>query len=129
VLEHCEEHTAKELYFDNTSKKPLNTLAAYFDYHKDEVTENDLEKLIKAGVVIIPPKMRSSAIVNDMLASLIHSVQADKIFEEAVVITHLDLYYRHAFAFEFLMKSKNKKTVIEVDALTRKLTFGDEVSG
>jgi hypothetical protein len=127
MLEHCEETVTNEICIDNKSSKHNPTLQKYFTHASTQATEERLISITQEGMTVLPPTSRASALVNDQVASLIKSVQADKVFEETIEITHLDLYYHLTFAFEFLWKSKNKKAIIEIDALTSEVHIGNEL--
>jgi hypothetical protein len=49
---------------------------------------------------------------------MLKPVQADTISEESMRLEHIDLYYRPWWAFEFLWKPKDKRGIVEFDALT-----------
>ena len=49
---------------------------------------------------------------------MLKPLQADVVFEEAVIIEAIDLYYRPIYAFEFRWKPKNKTAVAEFDGIT-----------
>jgi hypothetical protein len=46
------------------------------------------------------------------------TIQADKIHEQHIDVEQVLLYYRPVFAFEFLWKARDKRSVVEFDALT-----------
>ena len=46
------------------------------------------------------------------------TIQADKIFEQRIDVDQIILYYRPVYAFEFLWHTKDKRQVIEFNALT-----------
>ena len=51
-------------------------------------------------------------------------VQADSITEESMTIQNIDLYYRPWWAFEFHWKPKDKKGIVELDAVTGQMRPG-----
>jgi hypothetical protein len=72
----------------------------------------------------VPPQARASAIVREVLAGMIKSVQADRILEEQINVERVDLYYRPVYAFQYRWLPKEKEGIMECDALTGKLGVG-----
>ena len=56
--------------------------------------------------------------MRQLLAKLLRPLQADTVFEESLAVEALELYYRPIWAFEFHHPAKDKRGVVEVDALT-----------
>ena len=52
---------------------------------------------------------------------LMKTFQADKINEERIDLEEVILYYRPVYAFEYCWKAKDKRAVVEFDALTGEL--------
>jgi hypothetical protein len=48
--------------------------------------------------------------------------------EESMTIQNIDLYYRPWWAFEFLWKPKDKKGVVELDAITGQMRPGQALA-
>jgi hypothetical protein len=61
------------------------------------------------------------------LSKMIMGIQADKILEENVEVTCIDLYYRPVYAFQYRWTGKNKEAIIEVDGLTGQIKSGARV--
>lgn len=59
-----------------------------------------------------------------MLKEFFLGIQADEIFEEKIEVSCIDLYYRPVYAFQFNWKSKNKKAIVEIDAVTGAYSTG-----
>jgi len=53
-----------------------------------------------------------------LMNQLMKPVQADTVHEEVISLETIDLYYRPVWAFEFHWKPKDKRGVIEFDAVT-----------
>jgi len=53
-----------------------------------------------------------------MVLQLIKTIQADAVKEEKINISEVTLFYRPVYAIEYFWKDKNKKKVVEFDALT-----------
>ena len=87
----------------------------------------ELETLADDTSIVVPPHIRVSAIMRDTLAKMIKGIQADKILEESVAVTAVDLYYRPIYAFQYHWISKDKKGIVEVDGLTGEVTSGTRV--
>ena len=56
--------------------------------------------------------------MRQLLAKLLRPLQADTVFEESLAVEALELYYRPIWAFEFHHPAKDKRGVVEVDALS-----------
>jgi hypothetical protein len=55
---------------------------------------------------------------------MLKPVQADTIIEESMTLEHIDLYYRPWWAFEFHWQPKDKRGVVEIDAITGQMRQG-----
>jgi hypothetical protein len=116
VLEHCTEDIRDELYVDGISGAAMGHGAAVVAGPRTEVSDPSL--LAADETLVIPPEQRASAIVRQLLAKLLRPLQADTVFEESLAVEALELYYRPIWAFEFHHPAKDKRGVVEVDALT-----------
>ena len=65
--------------------------------------------------------------MRETLAKMIKGVQADKILEEQVEVTCVDLCYHPIYAFQYRWTSKNKEAIVEVDGLTGEIKSGAKV--
>ena len=45
-------------------------------------------------------------------------LQADEVHEESLQVDNLELFYRPVWAFEFHLPARNRRGVVELDALT-----------
>ncbi|HYO44883.1 MAG TPA: hypothetical protein VES19_16920 [Candidatus Limnocylindrales bacterium] len=116
VLEHCTEDIRDELYVDGVTGTAMGNGAAVATGPRTEVADPSL--LAADETLVIPPEQRASAIVRQLLAKLLRPLQADTVFEESLAVEALELYYRPIWAFEFHHPAKDKRGVVEVDALT-----------
>jgi len=123
-LDHCTEETHQEVFVEGISSEKLPALADYLQFPATTLSEEDLSSFAPEGTIVVPPQARSSAIVREVLAGIIKSVQADRIVEEKVEVEHVDLYYRPVYAFQYRWLSKDKEAVIEFDGLTGELHVG-----
>jgi hypothetical protein len=149
VIEHCNQDLEEEVLIDGVSGAREKSLKDYTlknvevveggsaqgKSEKSSKTEgkskadgqsktDKLSRLAGKDTVLVPPQARVSGIIREMLAQMIQGIQADEIFEEKIEITCIDLYYRPVFAFQFFWKSKNKKAILEVDAVTGDTSTG-----
>jgi len=121
-VEHCvEEHSATR-FFDGLSGQKTD-LSRYQSFAKTEV--NDLANFAPNEMLVVPPEMRATAIVRQVLGEVIQPVsKAQVIHEERVNVEAIDLNFRPVYALEYEWASKGKRVVIEFDAL-----LGDVRSG
>lgn len=126
VVEHCVQEEHEEVYVDGVTGKNTSDLAAYVKKPGDEV-KGKLEKLVPKDSILVPPTARVSAIMRDALSKMIKGIQADKILEEHVEVTTVDLYYRPVFAFQYRWKSKGKDGILEIDGVTGNVSSGNRI--
>jgi len=124
VIEHCKQDLLEEVLIDGVSGAKQKSLKDYTLKDAAVVDSEKLSQIAGKGAVVVPPQARVSGIIREMLAQMIQGIQADKIFEENIEITCIDLYYRPIYAFQFFWKSKNKKAILEVDAVTGETSAG-----
>ena len=122
TLEHCRDEFSSELYLDGVSGAPVTDATAIVGGPRHEVS--DLAALGEDDTVVVPPEQRASYVVRQLLASMMKPVQADSITEESMTIQNIDLYYRPWWAFEFHWKPKDKKGIVELDAVTGQMRPG-----
>jgi len=121
ATEHCREEVREEMYIDGVSGAPVTDATSIIGGPRHEEAE-----LGTAGdnTVVVPPAHHASSLVRQLLASMLKPVQADAITEESMTLDHIDLYYRPWWAFEFHWKPKDKRGVVEIDALTGQMRQG-----
>jgi hypothetical protein len=116
VLEHCTEDSREALFVDGLSGSSMHNGEELLSGPRTEVADTTL--LAADETLVVPPEQRASAIVRQLLAKLLRPLQADTVFEESLAVEALELYYRPIWAFEFHHPAKDKRGVVEVDALT-----------
>jgi hypothetical protein len=74
--------------------------------------------------VVVPPKVKASALVREVVSSAIGRIEADRILEERVIVDVVDLLYRPVYAFRY--RHAGKEAVIEFDGLTGEARAGGD---
>ena len=116
VLEHCEDDFRETLFIDGSTGAAVIDGPALVASPKTEVP--DTATLTADDTMVVSPEQRASAIIRQLLAKAMRPFQADTIFQEAISIDNVDLYYRPIWAFEYDWPAKGKRGVVEIDALT-----------
>jgi hypothetical protein len=129
-VEHCLERRVTRL-FDGISGEKTD-YSKYLTFASLEIT--NLESFVPDGVFVVPPQARATAVVRQVMTEAVQPVQAQVIHEEKVDVENIDLYFRPVYAFEYAWTSKNKKAVVEYDALTGEThtggkKLGDQIKG
>ena len=121
-IEHCvEEHEVKRFFDGLTGQKA--DLSRFQKFTKTEIT--DLNNFAPQGMLVVPPQMKATAIIRQVLGEAIQPVtKAQIIHEERVDVEVLELNFRPVYAFEYEWSAKGKRVVVEFDAL-----LGDTRSG
>ena len=114
-VEHCGEEIHRELMLDAQYGNESD-YKKYLTYPKNGVSS--IATLEQDGALVISPEVRSSFVVRKLVSLLVKTFQADKIFEERIDVDQIALYYRPVYAVEYFWRSKQKKQIIEIDALT-----------
>jgi hypothetical protein len=122
AVEHCREEDRQQIFVDGQSgeKVELSTLIDGVKYEVTELTSfttND-------SAMVVPPEIRASYVVRQVLQPMLKPLQADVVFEESLSIETIDLYYQPIYAFEFRWKPKDKVAVAEFDGLTGEMRNG-----
>jgi hypothetical protein len=123
-LDHCAEEARQEVFVEGISGETDPALGEYLKYSSATIAQEALDSFAPEGTIVVPPQARSSAIVREVLAGMIKSLQADRIVEERVEMEHVDLYYRPVYAFQYRWLAKSKEAILECDALTGRLHVG-----
>jgi hypothetical protein len=131
-IEHCvEEHRATRFYDGLSGQK--TDLSRYQSFTKTEIT--DLEHFALDGMFVVPPQMRATAIVRQVLGEVIQPVsKAQIIHEERVNIESIELNFHPVYALEYEWASKGKRVVVEFDAMLGDIRSGgkkwsDQIKG
>jgi len=125
-VEHCIEDARHEFTFDGAGTE--TDMSKYTSFPKTEVV--DFTNFAPEGVLVIPPKALASTVVRSILSKVIKPVDAQVIHEERIDIEKLEINFRPVYAMEYLWAAKNKKVVLEYDALTGKYdSHGEKMGG
>lgn len=120
--EHCVEEHRLIRFYDGLSGQKAD-LSRFQSFTKSEIT--DIAQFAPEGTLVVPPQMRATAIVRQMLGEAIQPVKnAQVIHEESVDVEAIELNFRPVYAIEYEWASKGKRVIVEFDAL-----LGDMHSG
>jgi hypothetical protein len=121
-IEHCvEEHHLTRFYDGLTGQKA--DLSRFQSFTKSEIA--DIGQFAPDGMLVVPPQMRATAIVRQVLGEAIQPVKnAQIIHEERIDVEAIELNFRPVYALEYEWASKGKRVIVEFDAL-----LGDMQSG
>jgi hypothetical protein len=122
AMEHCLDEFSNALFVDGMTGAPSPDAATLIGGTKREI--GDLATLEGNDTVVLPPEQRASFVVRQLLGTMMKPVQADSVTEETMTVQHVDLYYRPWWAFEFVWKPKDRKAVVELDAISGQLRPG-----
>ncbi len=116
VVERCREEWRQELFADGQTGNAIADGAALVRGPKVEIGDPAL--LASDGAIVVPPETRASFVMRQLLTQMLKPVQADVVHEESLILEATDLYYRPVWAFEFYWPPKDKRGVVEFDAVT-----------
>ncbi|MGQ0604672.1 MAG: hypothetical protein ACT4QE_23580 [Anaerolineales bacterium] len=120
--EHCLEEHRVSRAFDGMTGEPAD-LSRYLTFSKTEIA--DLAAFQPEGTLVVPPQVRATAVVRQVMAEVVKPVQqAQVIHEERVEVENIELNFRPVYAFEYEWAAKSKRAVIEFDALTGDIRAG-----
>jgi hypothetical protein len=115
-VEHCLEERQVSRNFEGINGERVD-FSKYQSFPKTLIV--DLDGFSPEGVLVVPPQVRASAVVRQVLGEIIKPVeQVQVIHEERADITAIELNFRPVYAFEYEWSAKAKRTVVEFDALT-----------
>jgi hypothetical protein len=131
AIEHCQESVRATRAFLGVKGEPADP-AKYADFAKTLIV--DLDKFAPEGVLVVPPQLRATAVVRQVIGEVVRPVQAHTIHEERVDVEALELNFRPVYAYEYEWSGKGKRAVIEFNALTGEITGGgrklqDQIKG
>jgi hypothetical protein len=120
AVEHCiDEHHVAHTY-DGLSGT-LVDMSKYLGFPKNEIA--DIDHFTSEGALVIPPQVRASVVVRQVMTEMIKPVQsAATIHEERVDVEAIELNFRPIYALEYEWAAKSKRIVIEFDGLTGDIT-------
>lgn len=116
TVEHSREDYRQALFLDGVTGAPVPEAPNLIGSTRHEVT--DLEALAGEADIVRPPEQRASYVVRQLLTGMLKPLQADVVHEESITFENVDLYFRPWWAFEFHWKLKDKKGVVELDAVS-----------
>jgi hypothetical protein len=120
--EHCVDERRVTRFFDGLTGQKED-LSRFQSFTKSAIT--DIAEFAPEGMLVIPPQMRATAIIRQVLGEVIQPVtKAQIIHEERVDIETIELNFRPVYALEYEWSSKGKRVIVEFDAL-----LGDMRSG
>ena len=127
AVEHCREERQVRRCFNGMSGE-MADLAKYQAFAKTLVV--DLSTFSPEGVLVVPPTVRASAVVRQVISEVIKPVaQAHTIHEERVDVQAVELNFLPVYAFDYAWTAKNKRVVVEFDALTGDMRAGGKKLG
>jgi hypothetical protein len=131
-IEHCVEERRVTRFFDGLSGQKED-LTRFQSFTKSEIT--DVGGFAPEGMLVVPPQMRATAIIRQLLGEIIQPVtKAQIIHEERVDVEGIELNFRPVYALEYEWASKGKRVVVEFDALLGEMRSGgkkwsDQIKG
>ena len=130
--EHCVDENRITRFFDGLTGQKAD-LSRFQSFTKTEIT--NLEGFAPDGMLVVPPQMRATAIIRQVLGEIIQPVtKAQIIHEERVDVESIELNFRPVYAFEYEWTSKSKRVIVEFDALLGEIHSGgkkwsDQIKG
>lgn len=126
AVEHCFAENRASRAFEGLSGNPAD-LSKYQAFAKTLV--EDVEHFAPEGAQVIPPQVRATAVVRQLLSEVIKPAQnAHMIHEERVDVETIDLNFLPVYALEYEWVGKNKRSVVEFDALTGEMRTGKKLT-
>lgn len=126
TVEHCLEDFGHEVYADGQTGQPVVDGPSVVT--GGQMTEiSDPTDLAVDETIVIPPEHRASYVIRQLLAEMLKPVQADRVEEEVLTLETTDLYYRPVWAFEYHWKPKDRRGVVEIDAVTGQVRQGQSL--
>jgi hypothetical protein len=119
-VEHFREETSKEVFVDAATGEPRD-FKSYLQYAREEINFAEFDP---GEAIVVPPEIRASYVVRQVLGETMKAVQADVIHKEEVEVTTIDLYLKPVYAFEYFWAAKDKRAVVEFDGLTGEMRTG-----
>ena len=131
-VEHCVEEHRLTRFFDGLTGQKAD-LSRFQSFTKTEIT--DLEHFAPDGMLVVPPQLKATAIIRQVLGEVIQPVnKAQIIHEERVNVETIEVNFRPVYGFEYEWASKGKRVVVEFDALLGDIRTGgkkwsDQIKG
>ncbi|MEM7335812.1 MAG: hypothetical protein AAF490_27285 [Chloroflexota bacterium] len=124
--EHCREEPFTDVFIDAYTNEKTESLRDFLGYAANEVQKEYLEDLTQKGIIIVPPQVKASSAVRDVLVGMMQQITADRIIEDSLEVEKVDLYYRPVYAFQYRWHTKEKEATLEYDGLTGNLQTGGQ---
>lgn len=124
-IEHCKESYREEIAVDAQTDQP-GEYGKYIQAESKAITGTD--ELTKDQTPIVNIETKASFLVRKVLNALVKPIKADEIIDEKISIEKLCLYFYPVYTFEYLLKSKNKKVIVEFDGVTGECRKGRKIS-
>lgn len=115
ALEHCVEEFQCQLTLDPLRGEERNH-ARFLSCGQREIAS--IDEIQSDGVLAVPPEVRSSFLVHRLVQMLMKTFQADRIHEERIDVDSVVLYFRPIYAFEYQWAARDRRAVLEFEALT-----------
>jgi hypothetical protein len=131
-IEHCVDERRVTRFFDGLTGQKED-LSRFQSFTKSAIP--DLGEFAPDGMLVVPPQMRATAIIRQVLGEVIQPVtKAQIIHEEHVDIETIELNFRPVYALEYEWTSKGKRVIVEFDALQGDMRSGgkkwsDQIKG
>lgn len=119
ALAQCREERTRDLLIDGLTGQAQPTLQRYKAAAKQEVP--DLATFEVGNAILVPPQYRASYVLRQPLSEMMFAIQADELYREIVEVTHLDLYFRPIYAFEYSWAAKDRRVTVDIDGVTGEL--------
>jgi hypothetical protein len=119
-VEHCLEERRASFTFDSAGTRV--DMSKYLPCAKTEIS--DWANFAPEGTLVVPPQARATTVVRTVLAEMIKPVQAQVIHEEKLNLESIELNFRPVYALEYEWTPKNKRVIIEFDAITGDIHAG-----
>ncbi len=132
AVEHCRDEQHGSYTFDGLTGSKAD-LSKYQAFPKNTIL--DIEHFNGEGALVVPPQIRATAVVRQVLSEVIKPVQsAHTILEERVDLEAIELNFRPIYALEYEWTARGKRSVIEFDALTGEIAgdgkkLGSQIKG
>jgi hypothetical protein len=112
----CVDEERRELLIDGVQGQESHDLRRYLTFEKIEV--DDLATLEQGGAIVVQPAVLGSFVVRKLVSTMMKTFHADLIREEKIDVEELVLYYRPVYVVEYTWKAKDKRQLLDFDALT-----------
>jgi hypothetical protein len=124
-IEHCLVENRSTKSFDGVSGG-LTDINRYLPFARNLV--EDIEHFAPEGAQVIPPQVKATAVVRQVLSEVIKPAQnAHVIHEERVDVETIELNFMPVYSIEYEWTGKGKRIVIDFDALTGDISNGKKL--